>query len=241
MRPLLGVCDSGFRGSMSNEPGNSNPVHRFLQPLGCAGRAVWHVASVVCCWLWEFFKGLGAAASAAIAIAGFLVVAGVLSPTWGPDLMIWTKSLWEQSGREPQPAPQQTSLPKIEPKLTPVVPVEQPRCVSEQPWTIVERIGKDAVRFGNQYKGRTLCQSGWTLVVQWTPQKLDSGLWRVWVGRTALDGPMIEIDTRSNLSAIRTDDKVHVEGMLWRYEAGSWFLHPLGKFKVIDAKVWKAG
>lgn len=231
---------------MSNEPGNSNPLHRFLQSLARAWWAAWHVVSVVCSWLWEFYKGLGAAASAAIAIGGLLVVAGVLSPTWGPDLMMRIKSLWEhkqlaQSGQEPQPASQQTPPPKSEPKLAPVVPVEQPRCVSEQPWTIVERIDKNAARFGNQYKGRTLCQAGWTLVVQWAPQKLDSGLWRVWVGRNAIDGPMIEIDTRSNLSAIRTDDKVHVEGMLWGYEAGSWFLHPLGKFKMIDAKVWKVG
>jgi hypothetical protein len=113
--------------------------------------------------------------------------------------------------------------------------------VSEQPWTVVERIGKDATKFGSRYKGRTLCEPGWTLVVQWAPHKLDNGLWRVWVGRNAIDGPMIEIDTRSNLSAVRTDDKVRVEGMLWAYEPGSWLLHPYGKFKMIDAKVWKSG
>ena len=62
------------------------------------------------------------------------------------------------------------------------------------------------------------------------------------MGRThAIHGPMIEVDTRSNLSAIRTDDKVHVKGMLWRYEPGTWFLDPLGKFKMIHARVWKVG
>jgi hypothetical protein len=55
---------------MSNEPGNPSPFSRFLRLLARAGRVVRLLGR----WLWEFYKGFGAAASAGVAIAGLLVV-----------------------------------------------------------------------------------------------------------------------------------------------------------------------
>lgn len=216
-----------------------NALVRFLMRCGSSAWRIMLGIYAVYCWLGDFSGKL-----LHILAVVALIIGVVTAPQWGIALVQLINEKRHAATELTSPpaaqTPQDATAPsKAEPlpKLAPMVP-EPPKCVSEQPAQLVERISKDATKFNSRYRGRTLCEP-WTLVVQWAPEKLESGLWRVWVGRNAIDGPQIEIETRSNLSAVRTDDKVRVEGMLWHYAPGTWILHPLGKFKMIDAKVWK--
>ena len=103
-------------------------------------------------------------------------------------------------------------------------PPQAPPCVPERdPGDITGTLSfhqDPQAGFAQLYRGRRVCSPGWTLTVAALPQKLDDGTWRVWLS-SGFAGVWVVMDTRSDISFLRPEQRVRVEGTVLNFLAAT--------------------
>jgi hypothetical protein len=182
----------------SLEPGNRNSLLRRLLRVGGALLTLFGIIFAVVKYGGEFAKGT-------TNLLEFAKTVGV----WKP----------------PSPAPEkhatkdkELTTGSLSPRAAPAAP--PPPCIPERdPGDIISTLHfhqDPQPVFAQLYRGRRVCPPGWALTVAALPQKLDDGTWRVLLS-SGFAGVWVVMDTRSDISFLRPEQRVRVEGVVLNF------------------------